>query len=111
MRASLRGGPGLRFTQLIVWSAGLPWRGEPPAVAGFRRESSPPFLTWGFVMPVYMYQAAYTAESMAAQIREPHDRIEAVRPALEALGPSSWRLATRSANMTCWSSMRPLMRP
>lgn len=37
-------------------------------------------------MPVYMYQAAYTAESMAAQIREPHDRIEAVRPALEALG-------------------------
>ncbi len=37
-------------------------------------------------MPVYMYQAAYTAESMAAQIREPHDRIEAVRPAFEALG-------------------------
>jgi hypothetical protein len=33
-------------------------------------------------MPVYMYQAAYTAESMAAQIREPHDRIETVRPAL-----------------------------
>lgn len=37
-------------------------------------------------MPVFMYQAAYTTESMAAQIREPHDRIEAVRPALEALG-------------------------
>jgi uncharacterized protein with GYD domain len=37
-------------------------------------------------MPVYMYQAAYTAESLAAQIREPHDRIEAVRPAFEALG-------------------------
>ena len=28
----------------------------------------------------------YTAESMAAQIKEPQDRIEAVRPALEALG-------------------------
>lgn len=37
-------------------------------------------------MPVYMYQAAYTAESMAAQISEPQDRIEAVRPAFEALG-------------------------
>ena len=37
-------------------------------------------------MALYMYQAAYTAESMAAQIEEPHDRIEAVRPALEALG-------------------------
>ena len=37
-------------------------------------------------MPLYMYQAAYTAESMAAQIKEPQDRIKAVRPALEALG-------------------------
>ena len=37
-------------------------------------------------MALYMYQAAYTAESMVAQIKEPHDRIEAVRPALEALG-------------------------
>ena len=37
-------------------------------------------------MALYMYQAAYTAESMAAQINEPHDRLEAVRPALEALG-------------------------
>ena len=37
-------------------------------------------------MPVYMYQAAYTAESMAAQIREPHDRIEAFSPAFEPLG-------------------------
>jgi uncharacterized protein with GYD domain len=37
-------------------------------------------------MALYMYQAAYTAESMAAQIKEPQDRIEAVRPALETLG-------------------------
>jgi uncharacterized protein with GYD domain len=37
-------------------------------------------------MALYMYQAAYTAESMAAQIKEPQDRIEAVRPALAALG-------------------------
>jgi uncharacterized protein with GYD domain len=37
-------------------------------------------------MALYMYQAAYTPESMAAQIKEPQDRIEAVRPALEAMG-------------------------
>jgi uncharacterized protein with GYD domain len=37
-------------------------------------------------MALYMYQAAYTAESVAAQIKEPQDRIEAVRPALEAMG-------------------------
>ena len=37
-------------------------------------------------MALYMYQAAYTPESMAAQIKEPQDRIEAGRPALEALG-------------------------
>jgi uncharacterized protein with GYD domain len=37
-------------------------------------------------MPLYMYQAAYTPESLAAQIKEPQDRIEAVRPAFEAMG-------------------------
>ena len=31
-------------------------------------------------MALYMYQAAYTAESVAAQIKEPQDRIEAVKP-------------------------------
>lgn len=37
-------------------------------------------------MALYMYQAAYTAESMAAQIKEPQDPVEVFRPALEALG-------------------------
>ena len=37
-------------------------------------------------MPLYVYQAAYTPESVAAQIREPADRFEAVRPAFEAMG-------------------------
>ncbi len=37
-------------------------------------------------MALYTYQGTYTAESVAAQIKEPHDRIEAVRPALEAMG-------------------------
>lgn len=37
-------------------------------------------------MPRFLYQCAYTAEAMAALIKEPQDRIEAVRPALEAMG-------------------------
>jgi uncharacterized protein with GYD domain len=37
-------------------------------------------------MPLYLYQAAYTPESLAAQIKNPQDRIEAVRPAFESAG-------------------------
>jgi uncharacterized protein with GYD domain len=37
-------------------------------------------------MPLYMYQASYTPESIAAQIKEPQDRIEAVRPFFESMG-------------------------
>ena len=37
-------------------------------------------------MALYMYQAAYTPESLAAQVKEPQDRIKVVTPALEAMG-------------------------
>ena len=37
-------------------------------------------------MALYMYEVAYTSESLAAQIKEPQDRLEAVRPGLEAMG-------------------------
>ena len=37
-------------------------------------------------MPLYLYQAAYTAESLAAQIKQPEDRVEAVRPVFESAG-------------------------
>lgn len=37
-------------------------------------------------MPLYMYQAGYTAEAVAGLIKEPEHRIEAVRPALKAMG-------------------------
>jgi uncharacterized protein with GYD domain len=37
-------------------------------------------------MALYMYQASYTAKSMAAQITEPQDPVEAIRPALEDVG-------------------------
>jgi len=39
-----------------------------------------------FSMPLYMYEVAYTSESLAAQIREPKDRLEVVKPALDAAG-------------------------
>ena len=37
-------------------------------------------------MALYMYQAAYASKSMAAQLREPHDPVEVIRPTLEELG-------------------------
>jgi uncharacterized protein with GYD domain len=37
-------------------------------------------------MPLYMYQASYTAKSMADQLKEPQDPVEAIQPALEDLG-------------------------
>jgi uncharacterized protein with GYD domain len=38
-------------------------------------------------MPLYMYQAAYTAESLATQLKKPENRVEAVgRAACEAVG-------------------------
>jgi hypothetical protein len=57
-------------------------------------------------MALYLYQAAYTAESVAAQIKEPQDRIKAVTPALEAMGAKYWWVVTPSATTTCWSSSR-----
>jgi uncharacterized protein with GYD domain len=40
----------------------------------------------GISMTLYMYQASYTAKSMAAQLTDPHDPMEAIRPTLEELG-------------------------
>ena len=37
-------------------------------------------------MALYMYQASYTAKSMAAQLKEPQDPMEAIKPTLEELG-------------------------
>jgi uncharacterized protein with GYD domain len=37
-------------------------------------------------MALYMYQASYTAKSMAAQIHEPQDPVEAIEAALEDVG-------------------------
>jgi len=38
-------------------------------------------------MPLYMYQATYTADSLAAQLKNPQNRVDAVgRAACEAVG-------------------------
>jgi uncharacterized protein with GYD domain len=37
-------------------------------------------------MTLYMYQASYTAKSMAAQLQEPQDPMETIGPTLEDLG-------------------------
>ena len=38
-------------------------------------------------MPLYLYQGAYTSESIAAQIKNPQDRLEvAAKPLLAAVG-------------------------
>ncbi len=37
-------------------------------------------------MPQYLFQLAYTGEAWGSQIRNPQNRLEAVRPAVESLG-------------------------
>jgi len=37
-------------------------------------------------MALYMYQASYTAKSMAAQLRDPRDPVDAIKSALEEVG-------------------------
>jgi uncharacterized protein with GYD domain len=37
-------------------------------------------------MTLYMYQASYTAKSMAAQLKDPQDPVEVIRPTLEEVG-------------------------
>jgi uncharacterized protein with GYD domain len=37
-------------------------------------------------MPHYLIQVAYNSDGIAALVREPQDRIEKVRPAIEGLG-------------------------
>jgi uncharacterized protein with GYD domain len=37
-------------------------------------------------MALYMYQASYTAKSMAEQLKEPQDPVDAIKSALEDVG-------------------------
>src|SRR2546425_1360964 len=53
---------------------------------GCTQRRSVPLVQGGSPMPLYLYQAAYTPESIAAQIKEPKDRVEVVKPAFDAIG-------------------------
>ena len=37
-------------------------------------------------MALFMYQASYTAKSLAAQLEEPQDPVDVIRPTLEDVG-------------------------
>jgi uncharacterized protein with GYD domain len=37
-------------------------------------------------MPLYMYQASYTSEAWAEQLKNPQNRLEQMRPVVEAAG-------------------------
>ena len=50
-------------------------------------------------MPQYLYQLAYTPESLAAQIKNPQDRLELVGkqlPATPGSGTHSWTGSSRN---------------
>ena len=60
-------------------------------------------------MPLFMYQAAYTPESWAAQLKNPQNRVEAVgRAACEAVGGKLVGGGIASVNMI--SSSSPMCR-
>ena len=56
-------------------------------------------------MPLYMYQAGYTAESVASLLEEPRDRITSVAKAFEDMGAEYSWAAIRWASTTCWLSI------
>jgi uncharacterized protein with GYD domain len=57
-----------------------------PGVTGTGRRFLRLFPPKDISMALYMYQASYTAKSMAAQLKEPRDPVEVIRPALEDVG-------------------------
>jgi hypothetical protein len=44
-------------------------------------------------MPHYLLQAAYTPQAWEALVRNPHNRFEAIRPAIEKLGGKAAAIA------------------
>src|SRR5579859_7432939 len=58
----------------------------PPVMAPSRRVPPWSVLLEGCLMPLYMYQAGYTAESVASLLEEPRDRITSVAKAFEDMG-------------------------
>src|SRR5215468_10120837 len=61
-------------------------RQEPPRVTGLAGDLFACSRPRGNSMPLYMYQASYTAKSMAEQLKEPQDPVAVIRSALDELG-------------------------
>jgi uncharacterized protein with GYD domain len=60
---------------------------EVVSLCGTIREPNPDRIEEGAFMALYLYELAYTAESLAAQIKSPQDRIEvAAKPVAAAVG-------------------------
>jgi uncharacterized protein with GYD domain len=57
------------------------YSGSPPTHTGTHLEK-------GAFMPSYLLQAAYSTEALAAMVKKPQNRTEAVRKAIEKLGGS-----------------------
>src|SRR6266567_6246168 len=79
------GPPGYRLHQ-AGRPAYQPMRLVLPSWPGLRSSDRSGLQPYGISMTLYMYQASYTAKSMAAQLTEPHDPMEAIGPTLEDLG-------------------------
>lgn len=53
-------------------------------------------------MPHYLHQVAYSREGWEALVKQPQDRVEAVRPAIERLGGKTREHGSRSGITTWW---------
>src|SRR5215831_15656993 len=56
--------------------------GAPRYVGGHRQDG----MARRHSMAKYLVQAAYTSEAWAAQLQNPHNRVEVIRPVIEGLG-------------------------
>jgi uncharacterized protein with GYD domain len=71
----------------VVFSLSPCTRRQPPSlVTGLAGDLFACSRPRGNSMPLYMYQASYTAKSMADQLKEPQDPLELIRPTLEEVG-------------------------
>jgi uncharacterized protein with GYD domain len=55
-------------------------------VAGDRRPDGSSPAEGGLIVPSYLIQVAYTPDAWAAMVKQPQNRLEAVRPVVEKLG-------------------------
>src|SRR5215472_12959659 len=80
-------GPGLRsLDRSGLQSVPCTRRQKPPRVTGLAGDLFAFSRPRGNSMPLYMYQASYTAKSMADQLKEPQDPVAVIRSALDELG-------------------------